>query len=244
MSIFAQKTTQTLNDFERKQIIDLLKTHFPYKSTSDINLLTIENQNLDIVLIKKERDVMGVSYYQTHKTKTPFSSRKLTSIYFGIAVKNRLYSGNIIWKMGNWYANKNISYLYPLKKVTGVSLISSPRVMENFIKLFPHNTFNFSDSQKSQVITFANNYLQTSIGIPVELKSSFILDRENENTDITDNWNRYHKSRNPKINDFFISNNIIEFNKDRILRTSKVLVAVGYRNALDNFKRNNNSAIL
>jgi len=244
MSVFAQKTTKTLDDFERKQIIDLLKAHFPNKSTSDINFLTVENQNLDIVLIKKEKDIMGVSYYQTHKTKTPFSSRKLTSIYFGIAVKNRLYSGNIIWKMGNWYANKNISYLYPLKKVTGISLISSPRVMENFIKLFPHNIFNFSDLQKNQVIEFANNHLQTSIGMPIELKSSFILDQKNDHTDITENWNRYHKSRNPKINDFFISNNIIEFNKDRILRTSKVLVAVGYRNALDNFKKKSNAVIL
>jgi len=233
MSIFAQKTTKTLNELEKKQIIDLLKMHFPNKDSSEINQLTAGNQNLDIVLLKKEKDIMGISYYQTHKAITPFSSKKLTIIYFGMALKNRLYSGNIIWKMGNWYANKNISYLYPLKKVTGISLISSPRVMENFTKLFPQNILNFSDSKKSSVTAFATNYITESIGISAKLKSSFVLDQENESADITENWNRYYKSRNPKINDFFIDNNIIEFRKDQVFRTSKVLVAVGYRNILD-----------
>ena len=246
MQTFVQKKIKTLTDFERNQVIDLFKIHFPNKNPSKIFSLTKGGADFDIVLLKREIDVMGISYYKTHKIKTPFSKGKTPVIHFGIALKNRLYSGNIIWKMGQWYAKKNISFIYPLKKIVGVSPIVSPRVLENFIKLFPNNIFNFPVTKKEEILQFANQYMEQFEGRNQIIDIYYTQDNPEKIcklTDITDDWNRYYKARNQKINDYFVANGVIEFKKDRIFRTSKTIIALGYRSLSDNFKRNKKTII-
>jgi|GEM_PF-2683713 len=48
---------------------------------------------------------------------------------------------------------------------------------------------------------------------------------------------------NQKINDYFVANGIIEFRKDRIFRTSKTLITIGYRNLLNTLKTNKSTIV-
>ncbi|NER83742.1 MAG: hypothetical protein F6K42_30200, partial [Leptolyngbya sp. SIO1D8] len=54
-----------------------------------------------------------------------------------------------------------------------------------------------------------------------------------DSIDITEDWERHYKAKNEAINEFFITNEIIKFEGDRIYDNNIGLIVCGYRNSWD-----------
>ena len=122
------------------------------------------------------------------------------------------------------------------KKTVGISTISSPRVYEHFIKLFPKNSFNVELNERSRIHSFAKSFFRNTRHIKIDINDHFVFEsNEVDLEDITADWEKFYKSKVPNINEHFVNQGIIQIKDNRVFRTKKVIVACGYRNYKDNF---------
>jgi len=211
----------------------LLKRYYPTADEKYINNRLSGEYGFDIVLLKTHGIVLGASYFKLDKLKTPFCNKEIPVVYFGQALKNEYYQGSVIWRTGHWYAKKNISNLYPIKRTVGLSIISSPKVFEHFTKLFKNHCPNLGSYGTGKSISIANFLRNTygKRGLQLKFDKNYcfaILDFDP--IDITNDWERHYKAKNEAINAFFIKHEIIKFEGDRIYDNNIGLIACGYRN--------------
>ncbi|MEM7039059.1 MAG: hypothetical protein AAF570_18925, partial [Bacteroidota bacterium] len=138
------------------------------------------------------------------------------------------YRKNLIWRTGHFYATRNVGRLYPLKRTIGISKVFSPKVFEHFIRLFP-NYFTGRGNERFQeaALELVRDVFRAdglSIGDDFCFESPFV-----NRDDISAEWDRAYKARNPRINAFFFENGILKKDGDRIFRTTRCLIACGYR---------------
>lgn len=235
----SQKKVRGLSIKEKEEITSLITRYCTNIEQEYIDNRITEKCQDDIVLLKDGNSTLGVSYYKIDKIVTPFTPKAIPVIKFGQALKVGDYPKSVIWKLGNWYAKRNISYFYPMKEIVGVSTILSPKVFEHFTKLFPNhfpNVLNIVGSQ--DLIPFLNEYFNTIHALRISIDTNFcsdypgLLERE-----ITADWEKMYKAKDERINKLFISAGIIEFRGNKIYQSKKSLVVCGYRNPLSKFKR-------
>lgn len=233
MPQFIQRKPSELSHKERSQVKALFKRYYPTVNDKYINDRLSSAYGFNIVLLKSHGIVLGASYYKMDRLKTPFSKKKIPVVQFGQVLKNEHYKGSVIWRTGHWYAQKNIGYHYYIKRIVGLSMISSPKVFEHFTKLFKNHCPDLAPMELGKSISIAD-FLQDIYGKRgVELKFGTkhclaLLDYEP--IDITNEWERHYKAKNESINTFFIDNEIIKFKGDRIYDNNIALIACGYRN--------------
>ena len=229
-----QRKAHELSSFEKEEIICLIKRYYPNADNEYIKARISEDCQNDIVLLKNSMSVLGVGYYSINQLKTPFSSKIIPVVQFGQALKKESYRKSVIWKLGHWYAQRNISYLYPLKKVMGISLIKNPKVYEHFTKLFPnHYPRTKSSHTNSNLIAFLNAYFNENKKLNISIEEDFCFYVEGfKIEDITQDWEKHYKAKDETINELFIKSEAIEFKNGKIYQTKKALVACGYRNPL------------
>ncbi|MGB0895812.1 MAG: hypothetical protein ACPGU9_05595 [Flavobacteriaceae bacterium] len=234
-----QKKASELSFNEKEEITNLIKRYYP-NSTQDYfdNRVSVKCED-DIVLLKNAKNILGVSYYKVDKLVTPFTSKVIPVIKFGQALKKEDYPKSVIWKLGNWYAQRNISYFYPAKEVVGVSTISSPKVFEHFTKLFPNHFPNSKyTSDNLKITNFLNEYFNQNQSLDVSIGTDFCIDYPGVlEKEITSDWEKKYKAKDDSINELFISFGIIKFSDGKIYQTRKTLVACGYRTPLTFVRR-------
>ena len=235
MSYIIQKRSNQLSDKEKNQLIILIKRYYPFCSQGFIDNRISESCKSDIVLLKNKDMVLGASYYTVDKFKTPFFNKKTPVVEFGQAFKKAGYKGNIIWRMGHWYAQRNIGYIYPIKRTVGFSMIGSPKVFENFTKSFKNHYPNLQSNKlgkDTSIVSFLENiYKKKGLKLNSDLNHCFVK-MDFKPIDITNDWERYYKSNNELINTFFIENEIIKFEGNKIYDNNLALIVCGYRNPL------------
>ncbi len=233
MSQVIQRKPHELSNKEKNQLKNLLKRYYPTANEEYINTRLSNKYDFNIVLLKYHGIVLGANYFKLDKLKTPFHRKEIWVVYFGQALKNEYYPGSVIWRTGHWYAKKNISYLYPIKRTVGLSVISTPKVFEHFTKLFKNHFPNLGSYEVGKSFSIANFLRNTygKRGVQLKFDSNYcfaILDFDP--IDITDDWERHYKAKNEAINEFFIKNEIIKFEGGRIYDNNIGLIACGYRN--------------
>ena len=123
------------------------------------------------------------------------------------------------------------------KSGTGISTICNPKVLENFIKLFPFNYPFSKQDDPAKVISFLDEYFKQR-NMNIVLDEDFCFhDHSIYPTDITQEYDRYYRSKNEKINERFFELGILNKHKENILLTGKHMVICGYRNPFDFNKR-------
>ncbi len=233
MSQVVQRKPDELSNKEKSQLKNLLKRYYPTADEEYINARLSNKYGFDVVLLKTHGIVLGASYLKLDMLKTPFYNKEIPVVYFGQALKNEYYGGSVIWRTGHWYAKKNISHLYPIKRTVGLSVISTPKVFEHFTKLFKNHCPNLEPYGTGKSISITNFLRNTygERGVPLKFGSNYcfaILDFDP--IDITDDWEKHYKAKNEAINEFFITHDIIKFEGDRIYDNNIGLIACGYRN--------------
>lgn len=233
MSQVIQRKPHELPNKERNQLENSLKRYYPTANEEYINTRFSNKYDFDIVLLKNHGIVLGASYFKLDKLKTPFCNKKIWVVYFGQALKNEYYQGSVIWRTGHWYAKKNICYHYPLKRTVGLSVIGNPKVFEHFTKRFKNHFPNLGPRRAGKSISIAN-FLQNTFGkrgLQLKFGSNYCFTiMDFDPIDITDDWEKHYKAKNEAINKFFIKNEIIKFEGDRIYDNNIGLIACGYRN--------------
>ncbi len=234
MSQLIQRKPDKLSNKEKNQVKNLLIRYYPTANEEYVNSRLSSKYDFDIVLLKTRGIVLGASYFKLDKLKSPFYNKAIPVVYFGQALKNEYYEGSVIWRTGHWYSKKNIGYLYLLKRIVGLSIISTPKVFEHFTKLFRNHCPNIGSYGGGISISIAN-FLRSTYrkrGVQLKFENNYcftVLDFDP--IDITDNWERHYMAKNEAINEFFIKNEIIKFEGDRIYDNNIGLIACGYRNA-------------
>jgi hypothetical protein len=239
MKRIVQRKAIDLSTEEKEEITSLIRRYYPNIEKEYLVSRVSHECKDDIVLLKDEKNLLGVSYYSVHKVLTPFDSKEIHVIKFGQALKQEDYPKSVIWKLGNWYALRNISYFYPIKKIVGVSTIGSPKVFEHFTKLFPNH---FPDKTRHidnrEVIAFLNAYFNKNQSMDITIEPDFCFDYPGIlETDITSDWEKKYKAKDESINDLFVSSGIIEFRNGKVYKSSRTLVACGYKLPFTNLKR-------
>ena len=231
MKNIIQKSVSLLTETERNQISTIIKRYYPSAQNAYIEARVKKEQGFDIVMTKEDDKILGVSYYSLVKENTPFDKKPIIIVQFGQAMKVQGYKGNIIWQLGRWYANRNIGYHFPLIKAAGISAIVSPKVYENFVKLYPHTYPNPINPSNETIISFLNTYYHKYRDIDIEVDSDCCYNYSTiEIDDITNDWQRVYKAKDERINQFFIDKGIIKFENGKIYKGAKHLMVCGYRN--------------
>jgi hypothetical protein len=232
MKLLIQKKVPELNTNEQEQLALMLKQYSPNVNDDYVSRLTKEDEGYDIAMIMEGAKIMGVNYYKLAKIKTPFYRKKIMVAYYGQAMKLKGYKGNIIWKIGMWYARKNLGWMFPFKRLVGISEIVNPRVYENYIKLFPNTVPNVDQNQNPVVLAFLKEYFSEYFNTEIKIGEDFCFDYPGfeDDDDITESWDKYFKAKNPAINELFIQKGIIKFKNNRVYTSSKTLAVCGYRN--------------
>ncbi|MDG1331798.1 MAG: hypothetical protein P8P74_05680 [Crocinitomicaceae bacterium] len=231
-----QKKAADLSIIEHDLIVSLLERHYPNTDKKYIEDRVSPHNDFDIVFLKNEAVIVGVSYFKVNKLKTPFSNRKIPVIHFGQVLKSPEFSGNLIWKLGHWYATKNIDLLYPVRRVVGITITSNPKVYGHFAKLFPNN---FAGQKADRaMLSFLNEYFTGYTQLQSEVSDEFTMTYPDLNEkDISRDWNAFYKSKNDESNELFRRKEIIAIDEDgAISQTLNRLVCVGYRDAFRRFR--------
>lgn len=235
-----QRKPHELSNKEKNQLKNLLKRYYPTANEEYINARFSNKYDFDIVLLKKYGIVLGATYFKLDKLKSPFCDKEISVVYFGQALKNEYYEGGVIWPTGHWYAKKNISYLYPLKRTVGLSVISNPKVFEHFTKLFKNHFPKLGSIEAGKSFSIANflrnTYGKRGVSLKFDSNCCFAM-LDFDPIDITNDWERYYKSKNDTINEFFIENGIIKLKDGRVYDNNIGLIACGYRDPWDSITK-------
>lgn len=239
MTSIYQRQASNLTHFETEQISSLLKRHYPNADAQYIEDRISVHGDFDIVFLKIEDRIVGVSYFKVNKLTPPFSKKKVAVIHFGQVIKSPEYQGNVIWKLGHWYATRNIGYLYPLKRVVGITISSNPKVYGHFAKLFPTN---FAQGEAdSNMRIFLNEYISNHTNVTAEVNQNYTMKYPNLNEkDISQDWEHFYRSKNEEANELFKRKEVITLGENgKISQTLQRLVCVGYRDAFKRFRISN-----
>lgn len=232
MSHISLKKLEDLRFSEKQQITTLIHKYYPGDNFLKHKFLEEDNQ-MDIVLLKNEHQLLGISFYKTSYLLTPYSSNKLPVIHFSMALKSPLYKGNLIWKLGFWYAKRFLGLLFPFRKSVGIMTVVSPKVLESFSKLYPESLKDASHSCSTEKYNFLQDYLKAHYGIKESLHPNLSFETQTSSEiNITQHWNKYYRAQNEAINTLFFERGILRKEGDQIYKTSKRLVISGYRNPL------------
>ncbi|WNJ18689.1 hypothetical protein [Pontibacter sp. G13] len=184
---------------------------------------------LDSVLHKVDGKIIGSLMMARHELDNPFFDNRLV-VTFSLAVKQKGYKGNLIWKLGPIWAKRHFGRFWFLKSVVGASTIGSPRVYESFCQLFPEVYPSLGAIERPEVIEFQKRYMREVRGQAFAFDAHGVVVNLNyQDIDVTDDWDRVFKAKNPKVNDFFFETGIFERRGDRIIRTDRELVCCGVR---------------
>lgn len=230
------KPKNELTSSEKQQLELIIKRYYKGAKQEFIDQRLSTGPDFDVVLQKKDDEILAASYYHHSKADSPFS-KKTHIIHFGISVKKEGHKGNVIWQNGRFYASKNHGAAWMLKKSIGISAICNPKVLENFILLFRFNYPYSINKNEKKVIDFLNAYfLSRKVGIHLD-KNFCFHDHSISKTDITEEYDRYYRSKNEQINELFFALDILIRENDRIYLTGKHMVICGYRNPFDWWKK-------
>ncbi|MEO9511100.1 MAG: hypothetical protein ABJN84_02600 [Flavobacteriaceae bacterium] len=233
MPYLVQKKTKELSNDEKWQLITLLKRFYTGTNQRFIDARVSNSCTFDIVLVKNKGVLLGASYYKVGRLKTPFFKKEIPVIQFGQALKNEFYKDGIVQRSGCWYAKKNIGKLYLLKRAVGLSMIGNPRVFERFTKIFKMHYPNLHDDVRGKKVPIANllQNVYGESGVELHFDTHYCFTKMDfEPIDITNDWEKYYRSKDESINQFFIDKKIILFKGDRIYDNNIALIACGYRN--------------
>lgn len=224
------KTSRTLDSDEITGLQQLMLAYWENHDSNYVKNKIVNGPNMDIVMVKNKEEVLGCNLYKLHKLANPFTERETPIFTFAVAYKKKGFRGNILWRLGSWYARKNLGPFWFLRSVIGVSIISSPKVFENFSTLFPLVYPTIDKETPSQVATFLQTYLNDYRNVPYELDDSCCYEYPYlESCDVTDHWEKHLKAKDETINEFFFERGIYIKKNQRIFRGEKILVACGYR---------------
>jgi hypothetical protein len=235
IKLFA-KPKQELTASEIQQLELIIKRYYKGAKQEFIDRRLRTGPDFDIVLQKKEDEILAASYYHHTKADTPFA-KNTHIVHFSISVKKQGHRGNVIWQNGRFYARKNFGAAWMLKKAVGISAICNPKVLENFVLLFRFNYPYSVNNNEKKVIEFLNAYFM-SRKVDIHLDKNFcFMDHTIQKTDITEEYDRYYRSKNEQINELFFVLDILTRENGRIYLTGKHMVICGYRNPFDWWKR-------
>lgn len=229
MKIF-QKKLNELNASEREQLEALLYRYYNSASPEFIANRLEKDYGYDIVLLKKGDIVQGVSYYHLIKDIALSRNRPHYILHFGQAMKRRGYQGNLIWRLGNWYARKNIGWGFLFENVTGIASFISPRAFEHYTGLFPKLYFELNTEEDKKAGEFIENYFNQTRKMSIDYENGFCFDSPDLDVeDITEDWNRIYRAKNEAFNQLFCKHGIIKMENNRIYKMPRHLTACGLR---------------
>lgn len=230
------KPKDELTSGEKQQLELIIKRYYKGAQQEFFDQRLNTGPDFDIVLQKKGDEILAASYYHHSKADSPFG-KNIHIVHFGISIKKQGHRGNVIWQNGRFYARKILGAGWMLKKGVGISAICNPKVLENFILLFRFNYPYSINKNEQKVIEFLNTYFKSrKVGIHLDKNFCFV-DPTIQKTDITDEYDRYYKSKNEHINQLFFVLDILTKENDRIYLTGKHMVICGYRNLFDWWKK-------
>lgn len=230
------KPKQALTPSEKQQLEAIIKRYYKGAQQAFIDDRLNTGADFDVVLQKRGDEILATSYYHHSKMDSPFA-KNVHVVHFGINAKKHGFKGNVIWKNGRFYARKNFGAAWMLKKAIGISAICNPRVLENFVMLFRFNYPWLQQKNEKVVIEFLDTYFKNR-NIPIQLDKHFCFDDPTlSKTDITDEYDRFYRSKNEDINQIFFALGIMLKEDDRIYLTGKHIVICGYRNPFDWWKK-------
>ena len=235
MTTITQKTVHELTSDERAQISNLLEQFYPNSTQEYIDNRVLIDNKFDIVIAKENENILAVSYYKYVEIKSPFSKKKLPVIHFAQALKKSETKSGAIMNLGTPYVIKKLGYNYMFREALGITCIIAPKVYEKFVKnadeFYPNH--EKPNQLNQEILTCLNNFFDSHREINIHIDDSCCFDYKGvPGEDITKNWDRYYKSKNPAINQYFVDKGIIYFKNDRVYKTSKHLVAIAYRHPI------------
>ena len=226
------KSKDQLDTSEKKQLELIIRRYYKGARQEFIDYRLNTGPEFDIILQKKEDEVLAASYYHCSTGSSPFH-RNIHLFHFGIAVKKEGHKGNVIWQNGRFYARKKLGPWWMLKKGIGISAICNPRVLENFTRLFKFNYPYSVKHQPEKVVEFLDEYFKQR-NIQIRLDQHFCFqDDAISKTDITVEYDRFYRSKNENINQLFFELGILSREENKIYLTGKHMVVCGYRNPFD-----------
>ncbi|MEO1259523.1 MAG: hypothetical protein AAFZ15_12030 [Bacteroidota bacterium] len=232
MKIIQKKVTE-LNHSESEQLKALIYRYFNSASPKFIADRLEKDYGYDIVMIKKGDLIQGVNYYHLIKHKEANWNRPNYIFHFGQAMKRSGYRGNVIWRLGNWYARKNIGATYLLQNITGIASFISPRAFENFTLRFPKCHAELKTDCDINIRNFLTDYFNRIRGISINYNHGFCYDNpELEKEEITEDWNKIYRAKNNAINHLFIKVGIIKMENNRIYKMPRHISVCGIHRPL------------
>jgi len=229
MKILAKKLNQ-LNASELEQLEALIYRYYNSASPKFIADRLKKDYGYDIVMLKKGDIIQGVNFYHLTKYKAKPHSRTQYILHFGQAMKRSGYKGNIIWRLGIWYSQRNIGWAYLLKDVTGIASFISPKAFEHYTRLFPRHHYKLLNEENHQVLDFIGGYFNHFRGLAVNYGPGFCFDSSDlKKEDITDDWERVYRAKSESINHLFTKSGIIEKKNGRIYKLPRHITVVGIR---------------
>jgi hypothetical protein len=226
------KSKHQLSSIEKQQLENIIRRYYKGAKPAFLEYRLNTGPEFDIILQKKEDEVLAASYYHHSKGDSPFC-QNIHLVQFGVAVKKEGHKGNVIWQNGKFYARKRLGPLWLMKKGIGISAICNPKVLENFTRLFKFNYPYSTKQQSAKVIEFLDKYFDGR-GINIKLDNDFCFNDDSlEKTDITSEYDKFYRSRNTTINQLFFELGILLKENEKIYLTGKHIVACGYRNPFD-----------
>lgn len=231
MKKIVEKNVHTLTNSEADQLAQLIRRYYVTAKEDFINNRVYLDHGYQIILLKEGEKVLGASFYHLCKTQTGLLNNSAYTLQFGQAMKQSGVRDNIIWTLGRWYATKHIGLTFPFRTVVGVSTIISPKVFENFVKLFP-NAYGGQSTQEDPIVqAYLNNYFQQQRQMNIQVNKEFCYDFPDlqEEEEITKDWERVHKAKDETVNQLFFDKGILKQKNGKIYKTNRHLITCGIR---------------
>lgn len=213
---------------ELEQLEALIYRYYPSASPKFVSDRLKKDYGYDIVMIKDGDSIQGVNFYHLIKYRSNRLSRPHFILHFGQAMKKSGYRGDVIWKLGTWYARKKLSRIFLLQKVTGMASFISPKAFEHYIKLFPRHHYEPKTEEDKDVLSFVTDYFNKVRSIPTHYNHGFCFDSTDlKKEDITEDWERIYRAKNEQFNQLFIDNGIIKTENERIYKMPRHITVCG-----------------
>ncbi len=227
MTLILKKSSALTAD-EKLQITDLA-TIIEGVEANRINYLNtyFEDADYEIVVEKAGEKVVAFSFFKFGKMVVPKLNKQLPHIQFSLTVKGPEASKRIIEKFGVFYFTEKLGKFYWLKEMTATSLITSPKVFQVFVKHFPVNNFNPTKFSSTEIAALLRK--QFSRVDLIDEKDNIVEISGLIATDITNDWEQKYKSKEERINAYFIQNGMIRQEASVTYRTNRSLMTFGYR---------------
>ncbi len=231
LKILHKKLTE-LTALEQSQLEEIMRFHYPHCDQKYIDDRIRNDYGFDIALAKDKEEILGASCYKHIEIENPFSKRPLPVIHFAQALKKPGFSKSVLMRLSVSYLIKKMGYSYVFKEFLGIMFTNSPRVYETFTSNFDDYYPNYKkpDEYKPEMLSCLNKFFQEHREINVHINDNACFEYKNKpDEDITDVWERFYKSKNPAINEYFVQKGIIYFENERVFKRYRNLTAIAYR---------------